>query len=603
MEPLRQLTDRLNRRIYDISRPMTQLLQRFSILSALIGLGLLVLYVGFPLEGKLLQWCIYAMDVALFFFTVEFVLRWILELNRWQFFKRFWWQAIMALLTLMELASTYVGDQSLLGRWISHGNSDYHIILQFFLFTYSISWLIYGLQQIISWKIRPALLFVLSFVGIILIGSLLLILPEMTTSPSPMSWIDAFFTATSATCVTGLIVVDTGTYFTLKGQLVILLLIQLGGLGIIVFASFFALILRQGIGVKERLLVKDVLNADSVRSSVQLIKPIIFYTLIIELLGAVLIYLQWGNDPQYIFNQGPWWHKAYYAVFHSVSAFCNAGFSLFSNSLMHQSIHPYPGQLFTFAILIILGGVGFPVLQDIFSRSARSARKKLPWKKYQLNTRVVIITSAALILMGWLFFALLEYDNTLAEMPWYQQLAHSFFQSVTTRTAGFNSVPIEAIGMPTLLMFLLLMLIGGSSGGTAGGIKTTTFVLLMQSVFTTIRGHRQVLLWKRAITTPMLYRAVSIFAFAILFIFLACFVMLWSETGKAPMDLIFEVVSAFGTVGLSRGVTADLSAIGKWTIILTMFAGRVGLLTIAFALSRPAKSSRVQYPEGHLMVG
>lgn len=598
----RTLADRINSVIYDISRPLSRFLQRSSILIALIGLGLLLYNAGFPLEDNAFQLVSMAMDILLAIFAVEFFLRWLININRLQYIKEHWWRGIMASVTLIELLVQVLAQTSLLGPLFGQSTNSYSLVLQGFLAVYSISWLLFGVQQLMGSRLRPSLIFAVSFVGIALLGATLLTFPEMTTAGS-FSFIDAFFTATSATCVTGLIVVDTASFFTFKGQLVILLLMQIGGIGIIAFASFFVLILRQGFGVQQQLFLTDVMNGDSVRSSIGLIRPIILYTLGIELVGAILIYIQLPNDPSYIFNQGGVAHKAYYAIFHSVSAFCNAGFSLFPESLMNDAVQMQPGMLFTFAILIITGGIGFPVLRELFSRQQRLERKAKPWMRYSLSTYIALVTSGLLILVGWVLFFGFEENGTLSDMPWYQQLSHAFFQSVTTRTAGFNSVDIGAISQPTLLLFLFLMMIGGSSGGTAGGIKTTTFVLLMQSVASTIRGQRQIVIRKRAISTSTLYQAVTIFAFAIVYLFVSCLVLLATEPHLPPMDVVFEAVSAFATVGLSRGVTADISSVGQVVLIISMFIGRVGVLTIAFALSRPTSANNYRYPEGKILIG
>lgn len=592
----------VNRLLYDISTPLSRFMQRFSMLLALLGLSLLLYHAGYSLSPATFASITFIMDVLLGIFAIEFFLRWLLALNRLEFLRQQWWRGLMALVTLIELTGQLIFQVSLVSVWLGSPADRYSLVLQVLLAIYSISWLLYGLQQLMGSKVRPTLVFAISFVGIAFIGAFMLTMPEMTYQ-GHFSFVDALFTATSATCVTGLIVVDTGSFFTPKGQFIILLLMQLGGIGIIAFASFFVVVLRQGFGVQQQLFLNDVLSGDSVQSSIQLIRPIILYTLVIELVGAILIYIQLGADPDHIFNQGTPLRKVYYAVFHSISAFCNAGFSLFPESLMHEATQMKPGMLFTFAVLIITGGIGFPVLQELASRQTRRERKNKPWRRYSLSTYIALVTSGLLILFGFVFFLLLEQDSTLKGLPWYQQFTHAFFQSVTTRTAGFNSLDTGAMAHPTLLLFLFLMMIGGSTGGTAGGIKTTTFVLLISSVISTISGRQQVVIRHRAISTDTLYKAVTIFSFAIIYLFLSIGVLLHTEPHLLPMDIIFEAVSAFATVGLSRGITADLSNIGQIVIILSMFIGRVGVLTVAFALSTPTKTNNYRYPEGKILIG
>ncbi len=233
----------------------------------------------------------------------------------------------------------------------------------------------------------------------------------------------------------------------------------------------------------------------------------------------------------------------------------------------------------------------------------RTERRLKPWKRYSISSRIALYTSLALVLLGWLSILLLEKNHTLQGMPWWQQLSTAFFESVTTRTAGFNSLDTAALSMPTMMLFLVLMLIGGSSGGTAGGIKTSTFVLLIRGVISTVQGRQQITLWHRAISKTLLYRAFTIFSASILFLFVSCFLLILFHPLADPMDLVFEAVSAFATVGLSRGITGDLSAGGQVIIMVSMLAGRIGILSLAFALSSPAATARVNYPEGHVMVG
>ncbi|MDX5435870.1 MAG: ATPase, partial [Pontibacter sp.] len=412
-------------------------------------------------------------------------------------------------------------------------------------------------------------------------------------------FVDALFMATSASCVTGLAVVDPGTYFTFAGQIVLLMLIQMGGLGILTFATFFASLMRQGVGVRQHVAMHELLESESLYSTKGLLQKLIFLTFTIEAIGAAVIFASWGPAAEFQ-NLGT---KLFYSVFHSVSAFCNAGFSLYPEGLYTQPVRFAYVLHLVVAMLIIFGGIGFPTILDVLSPKAMRARLNAPWKNWKMLSRVTIYTSAALIFVGTVGFFLLEYYNTLSELNFAEALVTSFFQSVTTRTAGFNSVDISALNVPTLLMFIFLMFIGASPGSTGGGIKTTTFTVILISVLATIQNKRNMEIGHRTIPHYVSYKAFSIFTFAAVLNIFFIFVLSITDAQFDIMRLAFEQVSAFATVGLSTGITAGLSDYGKTVIILSMYIGRVGTLTLALALSTKAPSTNHRYPDTHLAVG
>ncbi|MDX5437514.1 MAG: ATPase, partial [Pontibacter sp.] len=340
----------------------------------------------------------------------------------------------------------------------------------------------------------------------------------------------------------------------------------------------------------------ELLESESLFSTKGLLQKLIFLTLTIEGIGAVVVFMSWGPDMQFT-DLGS---KIFFSVFHSVSAFCNAGFSLFPEGLYTQPVRNSYVLHLAISVIIIFGGIGFPAIIDIFSPQAMRARMEAPWRNWKMLTRVIVYTSAALLLLGTVGFFLLEYFNTLSHMNFIEALITSFFQSVTTRTAGFNTVDISALSVPTLMLFIFLMFIGGSPGSTAGGIKTTTFTVILFAVATTVRNKRNMEIGHRTIPHSVAYKAFSVFTFAAMFNIAFIFILSISDAQFDIMKLAFEQVSAFATVGLSTGITAGLSDVGKSVIILSMYLGRVGTLTLALALSTRATSTAYKYPASHL---
>ncbi|WP_199242665.1 TrkH family potassium uptake protein [Desulfosporosinus fructosivorans] len=435
----------------------------------------------------------------------------------------------------------------------------------------------------------PARVLVFGFATVILLGALLLALPQATQDGLGLPFLNAVFTATSAVCVTGLVVVDTATTFTHFGQWVILLLIQVGGLGFMTFATLFAMILGKKITFKERLLLQEALNQVSVEGIVRLTKSVLQISFAIEAMGALILTLRWYSD----FG----WSKAlYYGVFHSISAFNNAGFDLFGNFSSLTAFVGDPIINITIMLLIILGGLGFIVLADLLA----------PQKKLRLHTKIVLQVSGALILFGAAFILIMEFSNpkTLGPLPISTKVLAAFFQSVTTRTAGFNTIDISNMYGTTLLSMIVLMFIGASSGSTGGGIKTTTFITIALSVLSTYRSNLHVVLKGRTIPREVITKAWAITTSAAFLIFIVLSILSHSENSDLQ-TLLFEVTSAFGTVGLSLGITPHLTVIGKSAIILTMFIGRVGPLTLAFFLTqkRNKLTTQIKYPDERIMIG
>ena len=464
--------------------------------------------------------------------------------------------------------------------------------------------------QILKLQLSPALLFALSFLLIILLGTGLLLLPKATVND--ISVLDALFTSTSAVCVTGLIVVDTGSYFTTLGQIFILILIQLGGLGIMTFTSFFAFFFRGESSFQGQIFLKDIANSEKLGEVFQTFSRIVILTLSFEAIGAFLIYYFYDVQPV----KGAIVEKAFFSVFHAVSAFCNAGFSTMSQSLYDQQFrYNYLLQMII-ALLFILGGLGFPIVLSILKSLKYRIRKlfitkvlgkkpltNLPVPKWvNLNTTVVVITTVALIVAGTFAMFLLEWNNTLQEHKWYGKIVTAFFQATTPRTAGFNSVDISALTLPALTLTILLMWIGASPGSTGGGVKTSTFALATLNIFSLAKGKDRIEIRNREIPNESVRRAFAIIAISVMIIGAATSIITITDGDKGFLPIVFECISAYSTVGLTMGITSNLSAAGKTVIIITMFVGRVGMLYILIGLFQKVKSLKYRYPSENVFI-
>lgn len=439
-------------------------------------------------------------------------------------------------------------------------------------------------------KLTPSRIILLSFAAPIFLGAVLLSLPISSSAGQSIGWLNALFTATSAVCVTGLVVVDTGTAFSHFGQVIILLLIQVGGLGFMTFSVLIAVIMGKKIGLKERLLIQQSSNAIATQGVVRLSLNIFLIAFIVEGLGAVLLTLRWANE----------WgmtRAMYYGIFHSVSAFNNAGFSLWPDSLSRYVGDPLINIVVSF--LFIIGGIGFVVILDLY-------RNRI-WRELSLHTKLVLITSGLLCTAGFLMIFVIELFNakTFGTLTWNEKIWAGYFQGVVTRTAGFNSLDIGSMLPASQLFMIFLMFIGASSGSTGGGIKTTTFAVLLLSIISTIKGKPDVQLLKKRISADIISRALAILTISLSVVLTVAFLLTITEYPhqKDFLVILFEATSAFGTVGMSMGLTPDLSPLGKCIIIFTMYIGRLGPLTLAFALSQKVVRQKYRYPEDKLLIG
>lgn len=440
----------------------------------------------------------------------------------------------------------------------------------------------------------------LGFLCGIVIGTILLSLPIAAKSGVRTPLPDALFSATSALCVTGLSTVVMAEQWSLFGQVVLLLLIQFGGLGVVTFTTTILFLFGRRITLKERLLIQDAYNLNTLSGLVRMTIRIIKGTLLIEGVGAFLFAFRFV--PEFGFLRGLW-----YAVFHAVSAFCNAGIDLIGAN----SFAPYQESVLinvTTMLLIIIGGIGFPVWWDLTKtvgqvRSERISWRRLP-QKLSLHTKLVLVTTLVLIFGGAVLILLMEHSNpdTLGGLSPFQQVQASLFQSVTTRTAGFFTIPQQCFRHATAVVFIVWMFIGGSPSGTAGGVKTITVAVIFISVVSIIRGEESVNVFGRRLTVHHLRKALAVLVLS--FTILIVMTMLLADSQNSTfLDTLYETTSAIATVGLTRGMTGELTLFGKWVIIICMYLGRIGPITLALALNTGSYRKQAEYPEGKLLIG
>jgi len=437
---------------------------------------------------------------------------------------------------------------------------------------------------------NPPVFVLYSFFLMIFMGTLLLMLPAATVQGEETTLVNALFTSTSATCVTGLVVFDTAVHFTLFGQIIILLLLQIGGLGIMTISSAFAIMLGQKLSLKRENLIQNVVGESNKLDMISLVKNILFVTFIFEFIGAILLYFTFRSE-LYSTNKA-----IYYAVFHSVSAFCNAGFSLYTDSFI--AFRSNFNINFVITGLIIFGGIGFPVMVDL----RKTIANRFSFTRLSLHSKIVLTSTFTLIILGMIGFFISEYQNEMHGMSLLDRLYTSYFQSVTTRTAGFNTIDFTNVSKGSILNSIIMMFIGASPGSTGGGIKTTTFVIILVSVLSMMRGNRDVNIFKRKVSDTIIKRVMALIAVSIMVLSFLIFLLLLFEPFEFERT-VFEAFSAFGTVGLSLGITPLLSIAGKLIIVLLMYLGRVGPLTLIFALSAYSEKTNFTYTEEKISIG
>ncbi|ACQ54713.1 TrkH family potassium uptake protein [Clostridium botulinum] len=439
-------------------------------------------------------------------------------------------------------------------------------------------------------RFTPVQILAIGFAIVIFVGAILLSLPISSQNGQRTPFLDCLFTSTSAVCVTGLIVVDTGTHWTYFGKTVIMLLIEIGGLGFMSFATLLALLLGKKITLKERLVMQEALNTFNIQGLVKLAKYILLFTLSIQGGGALLLSTQF--IPRYGLAKG-----VYYSIFHSISAFCNAGFDLFGNFSSLTTVYNNPVIVLVIAFLIIIGGLGFYVWHEIYHYKGH--------RKLSTHSKLVLWATFLLLVVGTILMFIFESRNpgTMANMTFGNKILSSFFAAVTPRTAGFNSISTSDMTMAGKFLTIILMFIGGASGSTAGGIKITTAGVLIMTVVCVVRGKQDTEINKKRISKEIVYRALAIAIISLTLVITVTMILSITEV-KFPFEYyLYEATSAFATVGITLGLTTKLSTIGKIVILLTMYVGRVGPLTLAIAFARKLKNSSIKYPEEKILVG
>jgi trk system potassium uptake protein TrkH len=436
----------------------------------------------------------------------------------------------------------------------------------------------------------------LGFIAVILLGAFLLMMPFSTSSGTWDNPIVSLFTATSAVCVTGLSVVDPGTYFSFWGQLILVALVQIGGLGYMTTTTFLILLVGRRFDLRQKMAIQQALDRTGIQDSAQVIRSIIATTMIFEITGIFLLLPVFA--PKYGLSQGLW-----LAIFHSINSWNNAGFSLFKDNFIG-----YQSSILlnlTVSVLIICGGIGYQVIFEMYLWLRERILKKPERLIFSLNFKVAISTTLILLLVGTIAFFLTELRNpeTFGSMSWGNKLMAAWFQSVTTRTAGFNTIDFGKMTETGLFITIALMFIGSSPGGTGGGLKTTTFRILTRSTKAILQGKEEVELYQRQVPLPLILKAIGALVASVTTVIISTILISITDSGIDFIKLLFEVVSAFATVGLSTGITATLSATAKLILIVTMYVGRVGILLLMSALLGDPRPSRIHYPEENLLVG
>ena len=529
------------------------------------------------------------------FFVITLLLKFFISDTKWQYIRQSPFEFGLLLLFVVSIVFEEIVSieepHILIRRTTTHSIIKlYFVIIQIYIVFNGIIALARIKDKWLFYSLNPARILMVSYVFVILAGMTMLKLPKATTEG--ISWIDAFFTSTSAVCITGLSTVNITQVFTFEGQLVIMLLIQLGGLGIITLTSFIALFVQQGFRLRDQIIVQEILDNENLSSLTSILKAIVSITIFSELIGAIGLYFSWGNlglsESERIFN----------SVFHSISAYCNAGFSTFSNGFETAGYQFSSVSLITIMLLIVFGGLGFYTYSNIFHIGELKIIRK---KGLTLQTKIILMGTLVLILFGAGMIWITQYKDWKG-LPVGEQVLQSFFLSITSRTAGFSMVSIGELAIPTLMMVILLMYIGGAPNSTSGGIKMTTVVTLLASLVAFVRGKTRVEIGWNTLPMRIVRRAFIVFMVSIILIVTALFVLSWTED-QDFFDILFEIVSAFGTVGLSRGITPDLSITGKLLIAALMLAGRIGLFSFAIAMSEVKDDTSYKFPEINLMVG
>jgi trk system potassium uptake protein TrkH len=618
MRLYRNIRERIKLFQYNTRSFSLQTLKKMSIISSVIGVGLMVYYHGFDHSADHKNNVLLLLKGLFAYYFFSYGVRLIYSTKLFKFLKENWLESVMLSILIADVGLYLVyGIQFIKDLFVRIGFGRdldlYGLMLQLYLFILILFELGKAEINFTGKKVNPAIIFISIFAGLIFIGAGLLMLPEMTRPVleggalinRSMSFVDALFTSASATCVTGLMVEDMMSFFTLKGQLVILMLIKVGGLNIVAFGLFFAVFSRFGLRVRRHDIIEDIVNKVTFNSAKGFFAKILFISLAIEAIGAALLFFLLPVSPEIQKISS----RIYFSIFHSISAFNNAGISLYEGGFANEAVASNFPVLGVMSAIIFVGTLGFITILDLINVRDFRERVAKPWKKLHIGTRVGLLSNTHLLIFGSLFFLVLEWGaQSLSNQNFIEKIITSIFQ-VVNRTAGFNSVDLGAIGLPMIFIIIMLMFIGGSSSSTAGGIKTSTMTLIFVSIYTTITGKKNAELFNRNISKDLLLKAYVVVLFAVGNIFLWTFLLSLTESKALEagdmtlIQMVFEEISAFSTVGLSLGVTKEFSAAGKMILVVSMFIGRLGTLMLLMALSKQVSSTRYKYPDAHMMIG
>ncbi|MDG1346464.1 MAG: potassium transporter TrkG [Crocinitomicaceae bacterium] len=605
---IREFREKVNLTIYNSKTKVLATLNILYVLVSLFSIGVLVYYYGFPLTDQESVFAFKLLQYSFAFYIIRFLVKIVYQFDVPEFLRSNWFEASALGLLIIEgvyynITGSFLIEPIFTGMGFTRFADFSMIFVQLFIFILMMTNLVKQ-RNFKPWaKAHPGWLFTFSIAFMTIIGAGFLMLPEM--SVNGVGFIDALFTSMSSVSVTGLTTFDISQELTLKGQVVVMILMKLGGLNTIAFGALMLVVAKFGVGIKYHSMIEDFVNKDSILKANSMLAKIVLWATAIEVIGIILLYLGFGDKGIFADESV----RIFHSVFHGISGFNNAGLSSLQGGMMHPDVLHNTYVHTVVMILFFLGGFGMIYVFDLFEIKRLRERMKTPWKTIGFGTKISLYFTLGLLLFGAIIFFIFEYNNTLTHKSFYSDFISSLFMSMTTRNAGFNVVDTAALSTPVLIIFLFLMFVGASSGSAGGGIRTSTFAVIWASVSSTIRGKKNTELFKRTIDNEMVLKAYAIMMFFVAGNIIGPFVMSISEadllaTGKYDfMDLVFEHVSAASTVGLSTGMTPELSPVGKIVLVTAMFIGRVGTLTLAYLIGKRVISRNYKYPTGHTMLG
>ena len=604
------IREKINLIIYSSKVRNLKLLKIVSFIVSLIAIGSLFAYHGFDLDDETNNIIQIILEASFGYYVFHYLTKVFYDFAPKEFIRQNWFEGIMVLILLGEaIFHNLLGFTVLENLFdfigLKSGGALSVVFLQFYLAVVVFFELSDKTSLTSNIKLHPSTIFIFSFLVIITAGTALLMMPEMTEGTGGIRFIDALFTSVSATCVTGLAAVDTATFFSLKGQFVIMMLMKLGGLNIVSFAYLAAFLNRAGFGMKQDEIIEDFVTKGSFFNAKKMLLKVFSISLLIEIIGGGLIYLL--ITPEMPFKtEGD---KIFFSIFHSISAFNNGGFSTVDGGMFAPFLQKAYIIHIVVAALILLGAFGFTVLFDLFTPSLLRDRLKHAWERPHMSTMLAVRTHLILIGVTVVLYLIAEWNNTLSDQNLVESTITAMFQAISVRSAGLNTVDIHSLAIGTVFLMIIMMFIGGNTFSTAGGIKTSTFALICINTYSTIRGKKNVEVLGRTIPTDDVLKATTVLVTFGGGMLICTYLLTLTEThilamaDRSFIDLLFEEISAFSTCGYSTGITSLMSDPGKCILIFSMFVGRLGTLSIIFAFARKILTTNYSYPEEHIMVG